>query len=201
MTQITRPCLLWTLAPQAGAVLEPDTLLTGAPSDVVAVWLLRNRWARRKPRFRFANARDVRKAGRLGRFFVAAPFRDENDPQYAGVIGEAGADRPPPFVETATDGSGCDPRVVTAAIMAAAVIAAHTPLSPPWEVIADATDGMLAIGVASAQQLGGRHAVAQALATPSSLNVAMSARWGVNVLVVVDLAQTRAALDARPPAG
>jgi len=193
MTPITPDLkfVLWTLAPEAARLVRPSVLLTGAADVDVSRWLQANPWAKQLPRFRWAKHADVVAAGRRGRFFVDPEHIEEGDPELVGVIAEAGADRPPPLFAVKAELG--DARRITAAVLAAGVIAARTPNAAIWEIEAGATDGVLAVGVANVH----RHAVAQAVAVPGFLNANLSARFGVGVKVVLSLEDTRSEIAAR----
>lgn len=176
--------LIWTLAPDRVRLHTPTVLLTAAPVDELTAWRLLNPWAAMLPMFWFCDSVSVRAHG-------GELFADGTVDGPAGVVGfNAAAPRPARVAQ-------CDavdsPSQITAAVSVAAGIAARAGAGAVvWEVMAEHSDGALAVGVAAVR---GR-AVAQSTMLPGPLNVAASTRWGVAVKVTVDHEQTRRELDA-----
>ena len=180
---------LWYSAPESFHLARPAAFFTAAPVSELRRLFLRAPWIGDVPIVRFCNERTAA----LGspRFYLSPPGDDlcaveGIEVWRKGFEGERAS-------RLVLDVYGVvDPMQRMQFTIAAAGTIASQIAGPVWELEAQHTDGLLAIGIAAVKQRSVAWAPA---ALPGVLNVAACARWGVSGKIVADLEQLRGELE------
>lgn len=193
MLPVTSPdrFFLWYGSPESYHLARPAAFFTAAPVAALRALFLRAPWIGDVPLIRFCGQANAA----LGRprFYLEPPGDDlcaieGVEVWRKGFEGERASRLQLEVIEEVDSG-----RRIDATIRAAARIAGQI-AGPAWELEAQHTDGLLAVGIATAK---GRAVAWAPASVPGVLNVAACKRWACSGKIVASLMELRAELERR----
>ncbi len=190
--------VLWNVNPaelvfrlERGRIRSPGALISAAPANTVLGWLTENMWARSLPLFLF-DGNDAPVLGKMsGMAYVQFQTPGEGPHGVGGPEGQIAALKACGFQRAAGHVRTSSERIDTLAKVAGTLASMF--VDPVWEVCADASGGVLAIGAAAGQN--GPACAVSAHDPPGGFFGPVATAWGVPIHVHLDRQEQQQALD------